>query len=103
MTTAVLPANVTTIGQNAFSGCSALKNFVIPSSVESIGSAAFAGCTANNFVIPASVNVIGANAFGPKYPIGPKLKVYCEAESQPSGWNSKWYKHCDVVWGYAAD
>ena len=103
LTTAVLPANVTTIGQNAFSGCSALKDFVIPSSVESIGSAAFAGCTANNFVIPASVNVIGANAFGPKYPIGPKLKVYCEAESQPSGWNSKWYKHCDVVWGYVAD
>ncbi|MDE5991186.1 MAG: leucine-rich repeat domain-containing protein [Clostridia bacterium] len=99
----VLPTSVTNIGQNAFSGCVALTNFVIPSSVESIGAAAFSGCTATNFVIPLSVKTIGANAFGPKFPVGSKLKIYCQAESQPSGWNSKWYKHCDIVWGYVAD
>jgi len=29
------------------------------------------------------------------------LTIYCEAESQPSGWNKYWnYSNRPVVWGY---
>ncbi|MBE5785330.1 MAG: hypothetical protein E7330_05965 [Clostridiales bacterium] len=37
---------VTTIGQSAFSGCSALKDITLASTVTSIGYGAFSGCTA---------------------------------------------------------
>ncbi|MCZ7636485.1 MAG: leucine-rich repeat protein [Verrucomicrobia bacterium] len=40
-----IPANVTNIGQGAFSGCSGLTNLSIPDSVTSIGQGAFSGCS----------------------------------------------------------
>ena len=40
-----LPDTVKTIGQSAFSGCSALAALEIPDSVESIGQSAFFGCS----------------------------------------------------------
>lgn len=41
-----VPASVTKIGENAFSGCTSLESVSIPDSVEEIGSAAFSNCTA---------------------------------------------------------
>ena len=60
----VIPNNVTTIGRNAFCGCSGLKSVTIPNSVKSIGSDAFSGCTGLTSIdIPNSVTYIGNSAF----------------------------------------
>ena len=71
-----IPEGVTRIGDYAFSGCSSLTSITIPNSVTSIGESVFSNC--NNL-----------------------KTIYCEAESQPSGWDSYW-EGCSatVVWGY---
>ena len=43
--TFVLPADMDTIGEEAFAGDSEIKTLVIPKKVKSIGKRAFAGCT----------------------------------------------------------
>ena len=60
----VIPDSVTKIGVAAFNGCSVLKNIVIPDSITEIGRWAFMDCSAlTSVVIPDSVTTIGANAF----------------------------------------
>ena len=56
--------SVTSIGWNAFEGCSGLTSIEIPNSVTSIGSYAFRGCSGlKSVVIPYGVTSIGYNAF----------------------------------------
>ena len=60
----VLPSSITTLPQQAYYGCKALKSIYIPSSVESIGAKAFGDCSSlRSIVIPSSVKVIGSEAF----------------------------------------
>ena len=60
----VIPNNVTSIGNGAFSGCSGLKSITIPNSVTSIGNYAFANCSGlTSVTIPNSVTSIGNYAF----------------------------------------
>lgn len=55
---------VTSIGGNAFRGCSLLTNVTIPNTVTSIGYGAFYACTSfTSLTIPNSVTSIGGNAF----------------------------------------
>ena len=60
----VLPENLMQIGQNAFCGCSALKEINIPHDVSSIPYQAFAGCTAlETVVLPDDITLLDACAF----------------------------------------
>jgi len=59
-----IPANVTRIGNCAFSACYSLASVAIPASVTTIGDNAFADCESlSSVAMPASVTRIGDNAF----------------------------------------
>ena len=75
ITSIIIPNSVTGIGERAFENCTSLTSVTIPKSVTSIGYCSFYGSKS--------------------------LTIYCEASSQPSGWNSSWnYSKRPVVWGY---
>ena len=64
ITSVVIGNGVTSIGNNAFEDCSALKKLDIPQSVTEIGSKAFLGCSAlTSLALPQTVNRIGNTAF----------------------------------------
>ena len=64
LTDVVIPDSVTSIGDRAFQGCTGLTNVTIPDSVTRIGDWAFLGCTGlTNVTIPNSVTRIGEGAF----------------------------------------
>lgn len=64
ITSVVIGNGVTSIGNNAFEDCSALKKLDIPQSVTEIGSKAFRGCSAlTSLALPQTVNRIGNTAF----------------------------------------
>ena len=64
LTSITIPNSVTSIGYSAFNRCSGLTSVTIPNSVTKIGYAAFYGCTGlTSITIPNSVTSIGERAF----------------------------------------
>ena len=64
LTSVAIGNSVTSIGEDAFYGCSGLTSIVIPNSVTSIGGRAFSGCSGlTSVTIPNSVTSIEGNAF----------------------------------------
>ena len=103
-TSFVIPDFVENIGECAFYGCDSLESIIIPKSVLNIGEYAFSGCDSlESVIIPDSVVNIGCYAFAYLN----KLTIYCEAESQPSGWHKDWCLNYDhktpVIWGYTGN
>ncbi len=96
--TVLIPNSVIKIGNLAFYGCSNLESVSIPNSVTEIGNRAFISCNNLSVVtIPESVTKIDYSAF---YGCS-NLTIYCEASSQPKGWNKRWNEdNLPVVWGY---
>lgn len=64
ITTCTIPEGVTSIGDQAFSGCSNLTIITLPDSLQSIGDSAFSGCSALTTVEGGShLTSVGRSAF----------------------------------------
>lgn len=97
LTSITIPNTVTSIGDNAFMGCSSLTSITIHNNVTSIGYGAFSYCSSlTSIKIPNSVSSIDGNAFA----YCSALIIYCEAESEPSGWYDWNSSDRPVVWDY---
>ncbi len=82
LTSVTIPNSVTSIGGGAFYGCSGLTSVTIPNSVTSIGNSAFSYCSGlTSIIIPNSVTSIGNYAFSGCSGL---KDVYCYAENVPS-------------------
>lgn len=95
-TTFTIPNGVIFIDDSAFSQSNNLTEIVIPDSVTSIGEQVFASCdNLTEIVIPDSVTFIAEHAFwGVRY-----STIYCQADSQPDGWDSDWNSYLrPVIW-----
>ena len=87
--------SVTKIIDKSFYYCNFITNITLPNGLLSIGEKAFGECYGLKYiVIPSSVSFISVDAFF----LCSKLVVYCEAESQPEGWDSDWGDYKSIYW-----
>ncbi len=88
---------VVCIGNSAFSFNNSITSVAIPDSVREIGITAFGECDSlTEITIPASVDFMGLGAFVYSDNL---QNIYCEAKSQPEGWDTFWFVFCDAtIW-----
>lgn len=63
VTSVTIPGGVISIGNGAFSECDNLSSITLPDGVTSIGDEAFSGCSLTRITLPDSITFIGANPF----------------------------------------
>lgn len=64
LTGVILPEGLTSVGSNAFEGCSRLTSVSLPSTLKKIGNSTFKGCSSlATLHVPDNVNSIGGSAF----------------------------------------
>ena len=90
-----LPDAVKEINNGLFYGCEALSEVTLPKKLKAIGVRAFEGCrNLRELYIPKSVKKIEGFPFKDCI----RLTVYCQARTQPRGWNYLATYKLNVVW-----
>lgn len=87
LTSITLPKGLTKVGEDAFSGNTALKTVVIPDGCSVLGEGMFEGCTALTAItFPKSITVIPSNAFA--WCTGLETLVFPEGLTEIAGGSS---------------
>ena len=86
-------SQLTSIGNEAFRGCTLLSTLDLPEKVETIGSATFYGCTAlTSFTLPGNVSSVGLYAF-----VGCSglTSITCQSLTPPTMTDASSYSYTD--------
>ena len=91
-----IPEGVTSIGSEAFSGCSSLASITIPESVTSIGYYALSGCSSlqSTYIKAPSLTSYGTNAF-----INCPTTIYVPLGSEET-YKTGWPDYASQIVGY---
>ena len=94
----IISEGVSVIGNDAFKRCYSLNSIELPSTITEIGEDAFYKCDKlSRIFIPIACVKIGRDAF---FDCDENLlKIYCEAEEKPVGFDARWnFSFCEVEW-----
>nr|MBQ8244664.1 leucine-rich repeat protein [Oscillospiraceae bacterium] len=108
VSTLEIPVGIATIPAGMFENCDTLTRVVVGPDVRFIGAEAFQYCDKLETVfIPAGVQTTGGYLF---YGCSSALRIYCEAESKPEGWDQYWNRNTNPSsgsytghWGYSKE
>lgn len=93
---------LTTIENNAFSGCKSLASVTLPNSLKNMKYGVFGGCqNITNIIIPSGVTNIESNAFTGWTS---EQTINCRVSNKPEGWSDDWCSNnANVIWGYTGE
>ena len=98
VTSIILPETIEIIGNNAFQMAS-ITEINLPTGVTTIGGFAFMACyKLTAIVLPNNVSIVGDEPF---MDCPESLKIYCEAESKPTGWTTGWAENSARMYTYS--
>ena len=108
VSTLEIPAGIQTIPAGMFENCDTLTRVAVGPDVRFIGAEAFQYCDKLETVfIPAGVQTTGGYLL---YGCSSALRIYCEAESKPEGWDQYWNRNTNPSsgsytghWGYSKE